>query len=70
MRNIEARIYEFEGCYSLAVSGDDFTVGCNSFGYSHSGNHGELVFQGITLEDIEEIAMRIEGAINKEARNG
>ena len=66
MRNIEARIYEFEGRYSLAVRGDDFTVGCHSFGYkSLQGNHGELEFQSIKLDDIEEIADRIYAALDK-----
>ena len=56
-----------EGNYTLLMQGDDVTVSAFSHGYPHRpGNHVDLSLQGVTIEDITELATSILMSIGKQ----
>lgn len=61
MENIEILISKHStGDYSLHMAADDTTITVMSHAYNHrAGNHSALTFQGITLDDMVNLASAI-----------
>lgn len=70
MRDIGVLIVKHEqpsgSDYSLVIGGEDFAIQSFSHGYPHKpGNHGNVTFQGISLEDMEEMSKSIIVAVKE-----
>jgi len=68
MKDISTLIVQHgEGNYTLLMQGDDVTVSAFSHGYPHRpGNHVDLGLQGVTIENMTELATSILMSIGKQ----